>query len=356
VSLGELIYMNENKIEVESILIGYGSIGKVHLSQLLSNYTNVLVIDPDLKTKDKLLELNKAEKIFYSASIEEIKFIRPPKIAVIANWGPDHFSSLIELINLDVKNFIVEKPLSDSFYELDQIKEKIKEYKVNLITNMQISYSYLPTLLTKIKQEYSIGAPIGIFITGGAKCIATMGVHYLALANTLFGDRPLNVSANLKSSNINPRNIKFKYLEGSANWEFSNQRYLAINFLNTSQVSLKCEILFQRASAVIIGNHIEVLLIDTNEAQQLTSPNRTAYPNKTVYKGEAFIFPDGKTGQDIIYENIREIGKKNLNELGLSATEDLLSALVASETFQNYSLPIQLSNDNPLYFKKWDIS
>lgn len=348
--------MNENNIEVDSVLIGYGSIGKVHLLKLLTNYINVLVIDPDLKTKDKLLELNKTEKIFYSASIDEINFVIPPKIAVIANWGPDHFSTFNELINLNIKNFIIEKPLADSFYEIDQIKDKINDNEINLITNMQISYSYLPALLTKIEQEFSIGTPIGIFITGGAKCVATVGVHYLALANTLFGDRPLNVSANLKSSKINPRNIEFKYLEGSANWEYANQKYLAINFLNTSQVSLKCEIVFQRATASIIGNQMEVLMIDTNEALQLTSPNRTAHPNRTIYKGEAFIFPDGKTGQDIIYKNILEVGKKNSLDLGLGVTEDLLSALVASETTQHYSLPIQLPKNDPFYSKKWNIS
>ena len=211
-------------------------------------------------------------------------------------------------------------------------------------------------MLTKIDQEYSTGAPIGIFITGGAKCIATIGVHYLALANTLFGVRPLNVSANLKSNKINPRKIEFRYLEGSANWEYSNQRYLAINFLNTSQISAKCEIVFKRATAVIIGNQMEVLMIDTNQALQLISPNRTAYPNRTIYKGEAFIFPDGKTGQDIIYENIISMGKKESLDLGLGVTEDLLAALVASETSKHYSLPIQLSKTNPFYSKKWNIS
>jgi predicted dehydrogenase len=355
-SLGELIHMNNDRIEVESILIGYGSIGKLHLLKLLENYPNVLVIDPDLSTQDKILELNKTEKIFYSASVDEINFITAPKLAVIANWGPDHFGTFSKLVTLNINNFIIEKPLTDSFYEISQIKQKIQDNDINLITNMQTSYSYLPTLLTKIEQKYSIGSPIGIFITGGAKCIATVGIHYLALANTLFGERPLNVSANLKSSKINPRHIEFAYLEGSANWEYSNQRYLAINFLNSSQVSPRCEIVYKRATAVITGNEIEVLMIDSDQAELLTSPNKTAYPNRVIYKGEAFVFPDGKTGQDMVYENIRGIGKKKYFDLGLTVTEDLLSALVASETSKHYSLPIQLSKTNPFYFKKWNIS
>jgi len=101
---------------------------------------------------------------------------------------------------------------------------------------------------------------------------------------------------------------------------------------------------------------MEVSMIDTNQTLQLTSPNRTAYPNRIIYKGEAFIFPDGKTGQDIIYNNILPTGEKESLDLGLGVTEDLLSALVASETSKNYSLPIQLSKTNPLYSKKWNIS
>ena len=80
------------------------------------------------------------------------------------------------------------------------------------------------------------------------------------------------------------------------------------------------------------------------------------YPNRTVYKGEAFIYPDGKTGQDIIYENILKMSEKEFLDLGVGVTEDLLSALVASETSKNYSLPIQLSKTDPLYSKKWNIS
>lgn len=346
--------MKLRDIEAQAILIGFGSIGRIHLSQLEKRFQNIVVIDPKFEELENYDPLALVE--FYK-SIEGLRFKSPPQLAIIANWGPDHLNSLIALQEIGVKNFIVEKPLVDSFADLYHLRDLVRNNNLNVVVNHQNSYSYLPELISELSSRFNIGSPLHLSAFGGAKCIATIGIHYLSLASKIFKSRPVHTSSRLHSSPINPRAPHLAYIGGSAVWEFENQRFISLNFSNSSQVNNRLEILFHNALATIEEASIELHGIPLSRQPSRLKPTHTEYATQLLYSGNPFIFPSGENGLDRIYNMVAAKDPKlDAFDHGFGATEDLLATLLANDENQGISLPINLDPSHSKYFKKWHIS
>jgi hypothetical protein len=340
--------MAESKV----LLIGLGSIGQFHLNKLIYLYKHITVIEPDI-SKHKIAINNGCTIRFYK-SLSGLKDLKSYNFAVIANWGPDHFETVNNLQITGVKKFLIEKPLCDSLWEVDKFEKLIKSRKISIISHFQWSYSYLPELIKEYSSKGKLGNPISIVVNGGAKCLATNGIHFLALANVIFNDTPEEDSMLIKNDYINPRRGDFLFLEGNATWKYPKSRYLSINFFNQSHNSLSMIINFKYGVGVIISNKIKIYSITESDRLKIDKPSKTKDPSNLLYQGEAFIFPDGTDGTDRIYKKI-ENDISHFDQMHL--IQVTRSFLVALENQNRKKAFLQFKRFQIIHKrKKWKIS
>jgi predicted dehydrogenase len=116
------------------LIVGLGSIGRKHLSTLNHYYpsSEILVVDPAYppgkQTFDSITFLVGAQ-IPDSSSANDV--------AIVANWGPDHFNTFLALVDAGFKRIMIEKPLADSLYELMKIEEICFQKKASLFKHSQ---------------------------------------------------------------------------------------------------------------------------------------------------------------------------------------------------------------------------
>lgn len=339
-----------------ALLIGVGSIGRKHLLVLLAKFSKVIVVDPNPNAIYEFRTSESFERIVHFLDIDNLVMEKEIELAVIANWGPDHFRTLCSLVSKGIKNYIVEKPLADSFAELAAIELLRENNDLRIIVNFNYKFSTIKDVLLNLVKNFDIGEPKAIVVFGGAKCVATVGVHYLALANLIFDDKPKKVSSNLKSNLINPRNIDFKYYEGCANWEYTNDRYLSINFFNSSQVSLRYEILFQRAVIEYSGGTIQIKAVADADQEKLSKPNLTSVPTKLLVLESESDLLGRKNEMEKLYSKIMSGSDLKLEfEFDMGVSWALLAALQSNYSNQNLKLPFESLKELD-YEHKWMIS
>lgn len=339
-----------------ALLIGAGSIGKRHLSVMSKKFKSIVIVDTDQKVYKYLQALPNFASIEFVNKLTDIKNPSEIDLAVISNWGPDHSNTFLELVNSGVKNFIIEKPLADSFRELDEMQTLIDAKKLNVKTNLSMIYSGIPIMLREFENLYSIGEVQSIFVYGGAKCVATIGIHYVALANHLFNDRPLYVNAFLKSDDINPRDSALVYLEGNASWVYPNNRHLTVNFINSSQIDIKCTLIYKHAEVLINGDTLTLSKIPNSSLMNLDKPTKTSRATEQLFSIEINLNDNLVNSLETLYDSVSKSEHSQKKDIGFAATYDLLSALVASEMRQTLTLSGKEDFSSTNYKRKWGIS
>ena len=127
------------------LVVGYGSIGRRHVKNLLSN-TNFQIL---VYTKQKKISLPKKRCNVFNSLKESLE--QKPKCAIITNETSLHVETAIKLAHAGCHLFI-EKPLSNSSNELKKLEKLIKKHKI--ITLMGCNLRFHPGI-KKIKQILS---------------------------------------------------------------------------------------------------------------------------------------------------------------------------------------------------------
>jgi predicted dehydrogenase len=338
----------------EAILVGVGSIGKTHLQHLTHRFKKVTLIDPKIEEIKKVLETQVGTYIEFKKSIKEIFYINQPTLVVIANWGPNHYEVFKHFTKLGIKKFLIEKPLADSLKDISLIKKYQEKYKLQILTHIPILNAKFTNYLEK--NEKTIGKPVAINIFGGAKCIATNGIHYIALANKLFYNRPIEVGGYMHSDPINPRKIDLKFYEGCVFWLYPAKRQLSINFSNSSQVNLKIEILYKHAKAEIHDNIFKLTKITETDIENLNKPTWTRYPTEIIFIGEAYEEKIHNNGTAHLYNLLQEKIPWDIIDYGFGATEDLIYSIIANRERKQINLPLKKTTKFFYNKVKWKIS
>ena len=113
-------------MENEVLVIGYGSIGKRHVKNLLS-----LKIKPFILTSFP----DEREDVFFVNSLDEVNKITH---TIIATPTAQHLSDFIEVTNkTDCKKILIEKPIESSF----QKSQKLMEIALNKKIDVNIGYN-----------------------------------------------------------------------------------------------------------------------------------------------------------------------------------------------------------------------
>ena len=239
------------------ILVGLGSVGTTYFEHMINRYDFVHVIEIDKSKWKKCLAKNMKNVMFYLNThdlAKKITFENKICVAVIANWGPDHLKTYLELSHIGVKKFIIEKPMVSSKSDSRKLLEHSKTNSTTIIPSMPRRFSKLPAQLKELLHTKCGGEPFALNVFGGSQCIATNGIHWLDLSIILFDSFPLSVFTNLSNSELNPRNKNLGFYDGSSTWIFSNSRKTTITFSRHS---------YYRPHITILGK-TGIVTVDSN--------------------------------------------------------------------------------------------
>ena len=323
-----------------ALLIGCGSIGKKHLEELLANFAEVTVVDINQDALAWAKELG-AGRVSTASSLDEVLEgnFEPYEVATVANWGPDHVPTIRALQAKGQKNFVVEKPLSDSIADARDILSEVERAGGSLYINLTRRFSGLPSGILALAEKHQLGKLQGVTVTGGARCIATNGIHYLDLATVLIGASPVSVTADLSTQNINPRHESLAFYEGTVTYNYPNGERFACTFLNGSAVTENVRFYWRDAEGEMAPNGDFVLrLRDKVSIAEYPAVTRTGYAQEETFRGNLWLTEAGDTGMAALYKMVAA-GTK-VSDTGSRTAEDLLAALHASELGQRVSLPV----------------
>jgi predicted dehydrogenase len=340
------------------ILIGLGSIGKTHLKYILANSCKVVVIDPDPSVMGYLESQKLTSRVESFSTLESYQPNKIPEIAVIANWGPDHFPTIQKLKKLGVTHLLVEKPLASKLQDLEELKEMDSLGDLKVITNMPISQGPLPKQVQELQKNKRLGKVQTILVAGGAKCLVTNGVHYVGLASKIFQSSPLSVVSSLENHPINPRSASFVFAEGNSIWQYGNGRYLSISFSNNSHVQLSINIICEYGKIVIEEDLATVFCIPETNLKKIDKPTRTFYASEVLETFEPYHYDNGLDGLGYLYERIRFLDPSVWDDFdhGFSSTEAVIGMLISNETSSRVDLPIRPKIRKKFDDREWSIS
>ncbi len=340
-------------IEV-ALLIGLGSVGRTHLKYLSERFNQVCIIDPNNNVLEQI-EID-SEKFFYFESEKEfIQSGKIPNLCVISNWGPDHFRSLVSISKLGTKRFIVEKPLVSKIEDLYIIQNLVISHNLRIFMHTPWVFSIGKQKLEMISNKLNLGKVMGYTVVGGAKCLATNGIHYLAFVINMMGKSPQHVWSKYSNSEINPRSKRFKFLEGTFFFDFGNGQTLTITFSNSSRNQAQMFINFENGFGTLVGDILTVYKISEENLSLNAKPSKAFYANELVYQENLFIDNDGSDGTKKIYDLILSESGDGFNN-AKDTMVALFLALLSGNTDSKLLNLNELQGQGEIKFYEWNIS
>lgn len=235
----------------QTLLIGYGSIGKRHATSLLP-YSNLLVYDAN-----KILDL--PEGYLQLPNLEE-QTLRKNDIdrVIIATWGPSHASILENCLTAGIGKIMIEKPIASRIEDLDVMERACLAASAKIVSNFHLRYLLPPKLIQELRNRYSLGEICFLSVNGGARCLATNGIHYLDLAIQLFASAPEGSYGFYQDGYCNPRHPNLAFLQGNLVWQFGESNYLSISFHNESRANESVSIFFEDGLLEVTSDSISL--------------------------------------------------------------------------------------------------
>jgi len=313
-----------------------------HLLKASNFYPDITVVDIDSSKEDVVKKYGKTlgiDIVFADSLHSEV--LKTFDLIVIANWGQDHVSTYRQVSGLS-SNFLIEKPLASNIGDLNFLREEVMRGKI-VVTNLQWNYSGFKEKLIGMREDNRLGELCGLQLFGGAKCLVTNGIHYLALANQVIGSRPITVIAKMDVSSINPRRSDFLYYGGVAVWNYPDNVSLSMHLNNRSKVSETLRILFEHGQVEVKKGTMIANKIPDGERRMLIKPAKTLHASESSESFEAFKDLNGRDGLDVIYRRFADGNFcKTDFEPGFDSTMGILASLYSS--IRENSVNLQSNN------------
>jgi predicted dehydrogenase len=339
------------------LLIGFGSIGLTHIKKASKFYKEITVVDLIGNKKQELLLLSKllTINVKFFRSIDELAANEKFDLIVIANWGPDHMQTF-KRVSMLSSNILIEKPLVSRLSDLFILKEQSIKGKI-IIANHQWNYSGFRDKVKELQNQYILGEINGAQVLGGAKCLVTNGIHYLALTSQLLEQYPKTVMCVSSSHNINPRRSDFVYYEGVSAWQYEGGQYLSIHFQNSSHVSETFRILLENGFIEVKRGKMRAHTIGIQERESISKPARTLHTTVKSQFVDAFTNENETDGLDKLYKGFLEksyIAKDF--EPGYQASLGILASLFSSKKGSQVKISNLEQADNNEASIEWNIT
>lgn len=331
------------------VVVGYGSIGKKHVNFLENKCNRILVVDS--KFSNLIEDSTKAFSEFKSVNEIKVDFTEND-VAIISNWGPDHFVTIQEIVSKGVKNIVLEKPCVDSLQEIDLLRELALTNQLKISVNQGWFYENLAAKINQLSIKMNLGKVVAIWVTGGARCLSTAGSHWISLVNQIYGSEPIILTSDAKNHFINPRSKKLAYIEGVFSLYYSENRRLGINLSNFSSIEGRFEIYWRDAVGELNSNKIKIF-----------SREKSSISEKITRYGQApeLIFEedlgDIQNSLRCLHNSFDEYNIEKFSstlEHHLNTTKCIILSLIASE--QKRQILFKESISEEFYIKKYGIS
>ena len=338
------------------LIVGLGSIGSTHLKYVMKTTNKFAIVDPNLESHklvaDPMLEASRECYL----NIDDIPPGHSFDIAIISNWGPDHYQSILQLKLRGIKKFIVEKPLVSKLDDLNKLRKMVKNQEIQIVVNMPLSISQLSSKLVELSDNEYLGDIHNVVVTGGAKCLVTNGIHYVGLASKIFQTTPTQVIASINTNPINPRSAKFLFAEGTATWHFSDEKWLSVSFSNNSHLQVCIEIVYTFGRVLIDGDLARVYVIENEKRSKIDKPARTFYAKENILNFNPFYDERGLDGMGNLYDKLHESLIWEDFEHGAGAAESIIGMLIASKIRKHIKLPLTQEMAAEHQETEWNIS
>ena len=144
------------------LVVGFGSIGKRHINNLLK-YPNVELI---ICTRKNSINLETRKNFKIVQSIEQ-GINENPDIAFITNVTSAHVSTAIKLAESGI-NLFIEKPLSNSMESIDNLSEIVQKKKINVMVGCNFRFHECLKKIKELLDENVIGNVISVKVECGS--------------------------------------------------------------------------------------------------------------------------------------------------------------------------------------------
>lgn len=192
------------------ILIGAGRMGH-RFSQAIrqSGHELAMVFDPSdmpwaVQTEPELAAV-------HSRSFDEV-LQSNADVYVICTTADHHVSTANQLIAAGKKRIIIEKPLSQSVAEGQELQDLAQEHDARIIVNHGRRYCANTAAIRALDGDPRTGALRSIVIKMGGGSLGCVGTHWIDLCNNLFGGVPEKVFGTL-SAHTPPDNRGEKFFD-----------------------------------------------------------------------------------------------------------------------------------------------
>jgi predicted dehydrogenase len=334
---------------VRNLLIGCGSVGKRHLSKLIELGQEIWVVDPNDDARkfarsqgDLILGAFPTLESFLEAEVTPLI-----DLAVIANWGPDHFYAFEKIMDLTPRTVLIEKPVTSKLSDLNSMRALLKDSKASVFVNFHLRFDSGFKQLLELCDASKYGTPALISIVAGAKCLSTNGIHWIDFSNQLIGSRWDKINASMSSQPINPRSKDLNFLEGFTNIVYQNQSCVSVNFTNSSYMDMQITIVWKNAKGLIVNGYLTVYEAESE------IPKDQPVTRSALFTKKVFETPFSVDGFNNLYARLNE-SKGDVLENALEANELLILSLIASKTGSQLTANQQIQED--LVNFEWKIS
>lgn len=146
---------------MKALVVGYGSIGKRHVDNLLS-FPNIEIL---ICTNRNDVNLGK-KRCRVVRSLERC-LKENPTIGFVTNVTSLHVSSAIKLANAGI-NLLIEKPLSNSLHNIDKLTEAVRKKKIITLMGCQLRFHPCISKIKEIISRNEIGRVISVHVESGS--------------------------------------------------------------------------------------------------------------------------------------------------------------------------------------------
>ena len=339
------------------LIVGVGSIGRRHAAVMAERYEQLIVVDTQATALEWCHQHLKPEiRSFDSveAAIPEITSHTSDITAVIAAWGPHQFPIFSALVDAGVRNIFCEKPVAVSLGQVAALREMIRSNGISLNTGLHFRYRNIAETIRAFADKYLGGAPSMCVVAGGARCVATNGIHWLDLASCTFGCEPISVTSRLQRHEINPRTPSVGFWQGVGVWEYPQGRVFTVSYSNHSSVD-DVVTWFCPLGTIRVTPSLEIVMevrdrneVETDARMTRVGATKPMFPTiaANIVQGSVLAqqLDDVESGNPIPFADISP----------LRTVEALLAAFESNNCQKSLSLPV--SNDVLQSSDEWAIS
>ena len=204
-------------LRTSSCLVGCGRMGQRHASALQELDLEILaVIDPVLVAAVALIGgLKGVQSPKTYSSLSEFLADQVPEIVVVATTADSHSSIALEAIDAGVRLLLLEKPLSTSLLDCQQLVKACQRTGACIAVNHQMRFLPQYQLPKELLTSEAYGGFHSMHVAAGNFGMAMNGTHYFEAFRFLVDEAPTEVSAWFDKAILpNPRGSQFQDVSG----------------------------------------------------------------------------------------------------------------------------------------------